>query len=227
MYRITVQSLSALLTSVLFMILWRECFIVLVESFKASWQPLCEKPVRFLKTKEPVYPFFSNLLLMRPINFKRLPLMSTILKSFKISSWEQILSVGCFFLFLLKVLTSLHCCVCVCTVLWAESVCACMVRQTRGGSWQGYRGNTVCVGCVDELLPFPAIYPGDGCVVNYGSWTQRCCKRFHPWPWQWGHRWGRGEKTSPQTNSSVIYVQTVCSHSNYHSAGSSQGALEA
>ena len=62
----------------------------------------------------------------------------------------------------------------------ADGECVCMVRYTKGGSWQGYRGNTVCVRFVDELLPFPAIYPRDGLIVNYGSPTQRGCKRFHP-----------------------------------------------
>lgn len=100
-----------------------------------------------------------------------------------------------------------------------------MVRYTKGGSWQGYRGNTVCIRCVDELLPFPAIYPGNGLMVNYGSLTQCSCKCFHPWPlFRWFCRWGRGENITP-TNSSIIYVQTVCSSSNYHSASSSQGAL--
>lgn len=157
------------------------------------------------------------------IKLELILLFLTIWNSFKIISWKAQF-LGFLYLADLPVFIFLALkCVCIVTIwtVLTERVCVCMVRYTKGGSWQGYRGNTVCVWCVDELLPFSAIYPRDGHVVNYSSPTRCRCKRCHPWPRHWRLcSWGRRENIT-LANSSVIYVQTVCSSSNYHSASSS------
>lgn len=98
----------------------------------------------------------------------------------------------------------------------------CTVRYTKEGSWQGYRGNTVCVWCARmSYYPFLLFTQGTtswqimapqlGTVVNGFTLDLDADEG--------------GKKTLPRPNSSIIYVQTVCSSSNYHSASSSQGAL--